>query len=190
MESEMLALSGTAETVSLQLEFLDIKMSGKEAATVLDYIHAHKSVLSEGEFILRRVLCAVLTKGRKKEVHYRVNLKAETFIAGLWLSGKFEERLEELLYSILYIPRDRIIRLDESRGEVCIVRQSILRHKKTAHRDMFADNRSLCINEQLECKFKDGDKCTCRKADIDVILWQLQLKHVFKRKNTYFELNL
>ena len=71
MESEMLALSGTAETVSLQLEFLDIKMSGKEAAAVLDYIHAHKSVLSEGEFILRRVLCAVLTKGRKKEVHYR-----------------------------------------------------------------------------------------------------------------------
>ncbi|MDE6505457.1 MAG: hypothetical protein K2L42_06270 [Clostridia bacterium] len=189
MESEMLALSGTAETVSLQLKFLDIEMSGAEVVSLLDYIHSHKSVLGEGEVILRRVMCAVLTKGRKKEVHYRVNMKAETFAAAIWLSGKFEERLEELFYSILYIPPERIISLDEFRGEVCVVRQCMLKNKKIANRDMFADNRNLCVNEQLDCKFKDGDKCACKKADLDNILWQLQMKHVFKRKNTYFELN-
>ena len=189
MECDTLTLNGNAQTVSLQLSYFGIELNPSEAAELLDYIASHKSLLEAGEKFDRKILYSTLTKGRKRDVYYYVNVKAITFALAVWLSGKFEERLEELLFGILYVPPERIVKLDEDGGEVCLTKQAVLNNGRCATREIFVKNNGICVNPELCCKFKDGELCACKKSDADDIIDGLVKKNVFLQAPQKYKFN-
>lgn len=115
--------------------------------------------------------------------NYNINLTKSAFILlAAIIDIKFKMPIASIVMNMTGISTKTITKIDERKGEKCIVFEVMKSGKQNFNINKF-DNKGECINNQFEhCKYRDSDLCNICKKDISEILDSLVERNVITKK--------
>lgn len=114
---------------------------------------------------------------------YNINLTKSTFlILSVIADIKIKIPIASTVMSMAGINTNTITKIDERKGEKCIVFEVMKNGKQHFNIDEF-DNKGECINNNFTlCQFRSSGLCSICKEDIKKILDSLVKRNVIKEK--------
>lgn len=171
------------------------RLDEKDASRIINFLNGNGNVLCDGEFV-RKIYSSGIPSGclgmmiPGSDYKYYVNVKTATVaLAALILDITLTKGAAATLVSLLGMPTAAIVKLDESNGEKCIVKETVSTKCKTGNENILAEYNGECCNNNYKCKFNRGGKCMCKKTDIVAIYKDLVRKNVFKQHGDFYKYN-
>lgn len=167
----------------------------KDASRIINFLKGNGNVLCDDEFV-KRIYSSGIPNGclgliiPGSDYKYYINVKTATVaLAALILDITLTKGAAATLVSLLGMPAAAIVKLDESNGEKCIVKETVLTDGKTGNENVLAKYNGECCNNNYRCKFNNDGKCMCKKTDIVAIYKDLVRKNVFKQHGDFYKYN-
>lgn len=187
---EPVAMSGTASDLVLAFAKIGIDIGGVDE--LLKFLYKNQSLLDEGESVVKKyefpdIPEDTLMHFLVKEEKYYINLKLTTiWIAAHLINTKLRLSdsgipLIDLLLNQFGIPLPNLTKLSELFGEKCIIRETMLRNEKVGTSDILIPFKGKCCNNDLKCRFREGDNCNCTPNDVLEIYEELAEANMFER---------
>lgn len=188
-------MSGTASDLALPFARIGIDVGSVEE--LLKFLYNNQSLLSKEERVDKKyefpdIPEDTLMHFLVKEEKYYINLKLTT----IWVAAHLANTklrlsdigipLIDLWLNQLGIPLPKLTKLSELFGEKCIVRETMLRNEKVGTSDILLPFKGKCCNNDLKCRFRDGDNCCCTPDDVLEIFEELVEANMFERDGDKF----
>lgn len=175
-------------------EKLSSFMSEEDSQSFIDGIQDYIQYLGEDEFIEKTLSFSEADSGMQhlliQSSNYNINIKALTFTAfALLLDIKLTLGLASAALAILGFNNQAIARIDVSEGEKCLILEAMQSKNRVINEDVFSVCNFECVHNDLDCKYRDGDKCTISKENIKEMLNRLCDKNIFKKIGTFYKYN-
>lgn len=187
--------SGTHEDLVSKLsEFL----TDKDAQTLASHISDYHDVLDAEEII------DVIGHGIKKQTeqengllsllleNYEININIKALslmMIALLLDIKLTLGLASTSLALLGVNGQAIVKVTADEGEICLIREALLRDNRIIDISVLPTRSSECVNYDLQCKFRRDGKCTICAKDTEEILDRLSDKNIFTKIKKYYKYN-
>ena len=188
---EYFSAEGLGKSVCEELTGIGIE-DMQSANMVLDFLLDNHVFLDESESISYSSVYQDVPQGAlsltSPEKNYYVNVKIITIaVAAMILDVVLTKGVVSGILAIGGFSGTSILRLDEKSGEKCIVKETLLHNGKRGRKDVLSRHAGECCNNDLNCKFRNDDKCACSEKDVIAIYQRLADKNMFKRAGDCFE---
>ena len=132
------------------------------------------------------------------EVNYFIGLKRVTYLLLFAVAEKtaVEKGADPVAAAYFFsmvrecVSKDEmafLVKLNQALGESCIVLEAARHKKKGINKRFFPPKRGECINNHLDCKLREEEKCLCRQECAEQICEDLCGKKVLRKKDgSYF----
>jgi len=193
--SEYFTFNGTGSELKAKLSTF---MSEEDSQSFINEFQDYLQYLQEDEFVEKTTSSpqtdSDIDSGMMnlliQSSNYNINIKALTLTTiALLLDIKLTLGLASTVLSILGFNSQAIVRVDVSEGEKCLILEAMQSKNRVINEDVFSMCNFECVHNDLNCKYRDGDKCTIGKDDIKALLNGLCDKNIFKKINNLYKYN-
>lgn len=163
----------------------------EDAKKIINFLEENRIILSESEKFEIHTEYPHMPPGTMAMMiannRYYVNIKITTIaIIALLLDINITGGVASALLSLSGVPGQGIIKLDESEGEKCIVKETLLQHEKIGDKNILSKFQGECCNYYMNCKYKESERCKCNEEKVLTIYKGLANKNVFLRQGDKF----
>lgn len=110
---------------------------------------------------------------------YNINLKAATItILAAVLDVSLTNGFASLVLSLSGFNSHAIVKLDEYKGEKCIILEILKAESRTVTESILPPDNKECFNCNLDCKYRFDSKCKIKREDIHKIFETLCDKNI------------
>lgn len=169
---------------------LDIESS----RILFDYVEKNQWLLGDNESIALSLKFPSFPSGTvgfmMPNYSYYVNLRIATVvIAALLLDINLTKGAAATFLALKGFSSTAITQLSEIEGEKCIVKETLRTKDRIGQIDILLPFHGECCNNDLECKYRRGEKCCCSEHDIFEIYSRLSERNMFTKWGTQFKYN-
>ena len=120
-----------------------------------------------------------------------INLKASTIaLLAILLDIKVTDGIANFVLAATGIDLRRVVKLDESEGEKCVLLEVYRKENHQANPDIFKQVCGKeCINNDMNCKYRRNVVCAMDQERVKVIFESLHAKNVFTMQNDCYKYN-
>lgn len=187
--------SGTHEDLVSKLSKF---LTDKDAQTLASHISDYHDVLDAEEIV------DVISHGIKKQTEqenglfyflledYEININIKALslmMIALLLDIKLTLGLASTSLALLGVNGQAIVKVTADEGEICLIREALLRDNRIVDVSVLPVCSSECVNNDLQCKFRRDGKCTICAKDTEEILDRLSEKNIFTKIKKYYKYN-
>ncbi len=172
-----------------------LQIDTENAEKVFDLLendaNSGNKILSDGEYFYKETEIPHLPKGTlgflTLKLKYSINLKASTvFIISSLIDTKIGLNITSFGLTVKGL-KQLITKIDETSGAKCIMAEILRTKDKKANVDIFSENKGECVNNQLECFYKNpSGTCKCTQNDVKKILDALENDGVLKNIDGFY----
>lgn len=182
------------DLVSKFSEFL----AEKDAQILASHIADYHDVIDADETIeVKRIGISQQAESEDNLMHLlledceiNINIKALSLMTiALLLDIKLTLGLAATSLALLGVNGQAIVKVAANEGEICLIREALLRDNRIINVSVLPVCSSECVNNDLNCKFRYDGKCTICSKDIEEILDRLSEKNVFTKIKKYYKYN-
>lgn len=166
--------------------------SNDEIERILVFLKSNSDLLAVDEKIEKRTVVPETPHGAFGFIIMRnnlyVNLKTSTLlIAALLLDIHFTGGMAQLFLTMVGIDGRAIVKFSEYNGEKCILKELLRTSTKSASSDLLIKFGGECCNNNLSCKYKSENKCTCTPQKVADILDGLAKHNILKKEGVIYK---
>lgn len=182
---EYFSARGSIQSICEKLSYITADDS-ENARAIVDYLIDNKDILDSEESLTTSIDFPSFPSGvvgfMTPEYNYYINIKITTIVVlALILDITLTKGVISTVLNMCGFSSTSVVKLDERNGEKCIVKETLLIDNKIGSQNILSRFAGKCCNNDLNCRFRDGDDCTCRKEDIITIYQRLTEKNLFKK---------
>ncbi len=187
---EFFKFSGTKEQLFNKTQ--EFGLNAIHTEKILAFLLKNKHKLNAEEFVNTNTSFPKIPEGFMgmmfAQTNYNINLKVVTIaIVALILDITLTEGIASTLLTLSGLSRTAIVELQESNGEKCIVKETILSDNKMGNKNILSQFYGECCNNNINCSFRKIDKCTCKEENVIEIYERLTNSGVFNKKGVYYK---
>lgn len=121
-----------------------------------------------------------------------VNLKVATItLIALILDTEITKGAFNFILAATGFNANSIVKLNEEAGEKCVLLEIYRKQRHEAKMDIFNSIcGNECVNNHMNCKYRNEYICTISKEEIRNILEQMTDKNIFCKKGDFYKYNL
>ncbi len=155
-----------------------------------------KNILSEDEILELKMEFPQMPPGMLgmliPKTNLYVNLKVTTItLIALILDAEITKGVANFVLAATGFNVNSVVKLNEEAGEKCILLEIYKKQHHKAKLDIFNSICGKeCVNNNMNCKYRNQDTCTISKEEIENILQQMIDKNVFCKKGDFYKYNL
>lgn len=123
------------------------------------------------------------------ENNYYINIRVATvFLLTVLIDNKIGLPIASGYFA--YRGMNRLVeRIEENSGIKCILLEILRTKDKIGGKDILKACQGECCNNDLACKFRNENSCTCQNEDVINILMQLTEIGILQKQNDYYKYN-
>lgn len=183
---------GTIQKICKELSYITANDT-ENARAIFEFLIDNKDILDNDESLTTSIDLSSFPSGvigfMTPEYNYYINIKITTIVVlALILDIALTKGVISTVLNMCGFSSTSIVTLDERNGEKCIIKETLISRNRYGSQNVLSRFAGKCCNNDLNCRFRAGDDCTCTKEDITTIYQRLSEKNLFKKiGNDYYE---
>lgn len=120
--------------------------------------------------------------------NYYINIRITTIVvAALILDLYITRGAMATILGMCGVPKTSIVKINETTGEKCILKETLMRKSKRGDQNILSSFNGKCCNNNMNCQYRDGDNCTCKRENVLAIFQKLTDKNIFKANGDFYD---